>query len=254
VLSLLALVVWRLYRVGCRRTRQESSDEQMAAIGKLAAGIAHEIRNPLNTISLTCRYIERILAKTELEAPLRDDVNRNFEVISSEVGRLTRTLDSFLLLAPPESMQLTGTDLDNVVDEALTLFRRDLDMHHVELERGRAGPIRVSADPERLCQVFANIVRNAIEAMPDGGRLSVATGVEADRARVTFTDTGCGIGPQNLPRVFEPYFTTKRSGLGIGLALSLKTMAAHGGTIEASSQAGRGARFTVVLPTEASHG
>jgi two-component system sensor histidine kinase HydH len=151
-------------------------------------------------------------------------------------------------------MQLTGTDLDNVVDEALTLFRRDLDSHHVELQRERGKAVRVAADPDRLCQVFANIVRNAIEAMPEGGTLSVATSVEADRARVTFTDTGTGIVAQDLPRVFRPCFTTKRSGLGIGLALSLRTIAAHGGTLEASSQAGRGATFTVALPTEASHG
>ncbi|NQT88025.1 hypothetical protein HQ560_14760 [bacterium] len=254
VLALLAACVWRLHRAVCRRTRQEAEDQRMTVIGNLAAGMAHEIRNPLNTVSLTCRYIERLLGKAPLEAPLRDEVNRNFEVISSEVGRLTQTLDGFLLLARPADIHPVNVGLDGVLDEALTLLRRELDEGQVELSRSRHGPTRVSADPERLAQVFVNIVRNAIQAMPEGGGLTIATSDDGVRARVTFTDTGPGIAEKDLPNIFGPYFTTRRSGLGLGLALSLKTVTAHGGAIEASSPPGSGATFTVLLPSETSHG
>ena len=245
---LLAAIAILAHRALAEAERRRAEDERLAALGNLAAGIAHEIRNPLNTISLTCRYIERLIGQCAQAQPLRAEVNRNFEIISGELGRLTRTLDDFLLLAKPASLDLGACDVEALVDEALALFASEFEEARIRLVRHRGGPIPVAADADRLRQVFANIIKNGIQAMADGGTLAVTTEQADGMARVRFADNGPGIGPAHLHRIFEPYFSTKRSGLGLGLSLSLKIVRAHGGTIEVANQPGGGAVFGVSLP------
>jgi len=253
VLTLLGVGAWRLYRATRRHTLSHAGDQQIKAVGNLVASVAHEIRNPLNTVALTCRYLERVLARADLEAPLRDDVNRNFEIVSSEIARLTDTLDGFMLLSEPTDVHPVSVDIDTLVDETLTQLRRELDEAHVSVERTRPGTARAAADPKLLSQVFAHIIRNAIDAMPDGGTLSVATTDTGGQARVSFADTGTGIAAKHLAEVFEPHFSTKSSGLGLGLALSRKAVTAHGGALVATSRPGSGATLTVILPSEVAH-
>jgi len=248
LLIALAAIAILAHRAEAEAERRRAEDERLAALGNLAAGIAHEIRNPLNTISLTCRYIERLVAQSSQDRRLRAEVNKNFEIVSGELGRLSRTLDDFLLLAKPAALDLADCELDALVDEALALFSREFEAAHVQLVRRRGGPLPVAADADRLRQVFANIIKNSIQAMPEGGALTVATSTADGEARVTFADTGPGIAPAHIHRVFEPYFSTKRSGLGLGLSLSLKIVRAHQGSIDAANQPGEGAVFTVCLP------
>lgn len=247
LLAALAAVAWSGHRAVAHAERTRAEDERLAALGNLAAGIAHEIRNPLNTIGLTCRYLDRFAGQRLADPEARAELNRNFEIVASEVGRLTRTLDDFLLLARPAEMGTAPCDLDAVVDDALALYAQELEAAQVGLERQRGGGLRVRGDAERLQLVFTNVIRNAIQAMRDGGTLTVTSRRADGQAAVTFADTGPGIPGDVLHHLFEPYFSTKRSGLGLGLALSQKIVAAHGGTIDAASGPG-GAAFTIALP------
>jgi len=228
--------------------RGRAEDERLAAVGNLAAGVAHEIRNPLNTVALTCRYLERLIGTGEQDPALRAEVHKNLEIVAGELGRLSRTLDDFLLLAKPTDLVVSDCDVERLVDDALALFAREFEDAAVQLVRRRSGSPHVDGDPDRLRQVFANIIRNSIQAMSDGGTLSVTTDQANGEARVAFGDTGPGVAPSQAHRIFEPYFSTKRSGLGLGLALSRKIVEAHGGTIAVARQPEGGALFTVTLP------
>jgi signal transduction histidine kinase len=256
LLAALTAVAWSGHRAIAHAERCRAEDERLAAVGNLAAGIAHEIRNPLNTIGLTARYLERFCGECCSDPERRAELNRNFEIIASEVGRLTRTLDNFLLLARPADLDMGSGDLDAIVDDALALFAQEMESAGVRLERHRAGSLPILADADQLQQVFTNLVRNAIQAMDGGGTLTVTSERAGGRVRVRFADTGPGISDDVRHRLFEPYFSTKRSGLGLGLALSRKIVAAHDGTLEVDSRSGGGAVFTVSLPAaqEAVHG
>jgi two-component system sensor histidine kinase HydH len=249
LLVALALVAWSARRAIAEAERARAEDERLAALGNLAAGIAHEIRNPLNTIGLTCRYLERYVVQACEKPGCRAEFNRNFEIVASEVGRLSRTLDDFLLLARPAELDLSECDLDAVADDALALFSRELEEAGIRLERRRGGDLLAAADRDRMLQVFTNIIKNSVQAMGEGGTLSVTSAQANGRASVAFADTGPGISPDLLHRIFEPYYSTKRSGLGLGLSLSKKIVTAHGGSIDVASQPGGGTVFTVILPS-----
>jgi len=248
LLLILVAVACSARRAIAAAERQRATHERLVALGNLAAGVAHEIRNPLNTIALTCRYVERLLARSVEDPALRAEANTNFEVVAGELARLTRTLDDFVLLAKPTELDLRDIDLCEVADGALALFAREFNQACVELARDGDRPLPVRGDPDRLGQVFANIVRNALQVMPDGGKLRVTTSRADGLARVAFADTGPGFPPDSLGRVFEPYFTTKRSGLGLGLALSLRIVEAHGGTLSVANRPQGGALVIVSMP------
>ncbi len=250
LLVVLAAIAWSARKAIARAERQRARDERLLALGNLAAGVAHEIRNPLNTIALTCRYLERLIAKGTSDPALRSEAHTNFEVVASELARLTRTLDDVVLLAKPSELDLRSCDLDGVLDGAVALFARELAEARIHLVRERTGHLTVNGDADRLSQVFSNILRNSIQAMRDGGTLKVTSEPADGRARVVFADTGPGIAPADLRRIFEPYFTTKRSGLGLGLALSLRIIEGHGGTLTVANQPAGGALVTVDLPAQ----
>jgi len=228
--------------------RSRAENERLAALGNLTAGVAHEVRNPLNTIALTCRYLERLVTGSEADPALKGEVNRNLEVVASELGRLGRTLDNFVLLAKPTELEMSDLDLADLVAQALALFASELEEAGVRLQPSGEAPLPVRGDRDRLSEVVANIVRNALQAMPDGGTLRVRMGRQEGLARVVFEDSGPGIPPAHLDRIFEPYYSTKRSGLGLGLALARKIVVAHGGSLEAANRPEGGAAFTLSIP------
>lgn len=250
LLVALAAIAWWARKAIAKAERLRAKHERLISLGNLAAGVAHEIRNPLNTIALTCRYLERQLTKNIADPALRAEVQTNFEVVASELARLSRTLDNVVTLAKPSELDLRPCDLDTVLDGALALFARELEEAKISLVRESGDHLTVRADPDRLSQVFSNIIRNSIQAMPDGGTLTIRSELAGGKARVAFADTGPGIPPADLQRVFEPYFTTKRSGLGLGLALSLRIVEDHGGTITVANQPTGGALVTVELPAQ----
>ncbi len=256
LLVALGAIAYSARRAIASAEQRRAKGERLAALGNLAAGVAHEIRNPLNTIALTCRYLERLIAQGATDPALRSEAHTNFEVVASELARLTRTLDDFVVLARPTDLEVRDCDLEAVLNHTLALFARELEQAKVALQREGGGPLPVRGDPDRLGQVLSNIIRNAVQAMPDGGTLSVRSHREDGRAIVAFADTGPGIPRADLHRIFEPYFTTKRSGLGLGLALSLRIVEAHGGSLSVANQPGSGALVTVSVPlkpSEANH-
>lgn len=218
--------------------------EKMAAIGRLAASIAHEINNPLQAIhnSLHLAMLER----------LPEEKRRQYlSIAQEEVERLIEIVQRMLDFYRPSRGRFVHTDVNQVLQNALSIAGKRLQHGHVRLHTRLADNLPpIPGVPDQLAQVFLNIIINAIEAMPDGGDLRVGTLLTEDGewVLVAFRDSGPGLTPEQAANVFEPFYTTKPSGTGLGLAISYGIVERHGGVIEVSSQPGQGATFIVRLP------
>jgi signal transduction histidine kinase len=233
--------------------------EKLASLGQLAAGVAHEINNPLTTISIYAdalvRKLKGVLAFSEPSRPVAygdagdlDKLTRILEA-SDRILKLARDLTSYARPAPEVAEPI---DLHPVLDQAIAFCDHVIKESEVQLTRRYApGLPRVPALRSNLVQVFVNLLTNACHATPPGGLVVVATGPgPLGGVEVRVTDTGSGIAPEHLSQIFEPFFTTKAEGRGTGLGLSIVQgiVAKHGGTIEVQSQPGQGTTFTVKLP------
>jgi signal transduction histidine kinase len=224
--------------------------ERLATVGNLAAAVAHEIRNPLNAVSMG---IQRLRA--EFEPAERDEYRRMVDLVQGEVRRLNGIVQEFLSLARPLQLRPELVPVAALLDEIRQLVEPQARQAGIELEQALPPSLPdIRADRDRIKQVLLNLVLNAIEAMPTGGRLTLGAAASSAALTLRVTDTGSGIPPELLPRVFEPYVTTKTRGLGLGLAIARRIVEAHGGRIEAESQVGQGTSFRVTLPREGSAG
>jgi len=218
--------------------------ERLAAVGELAAMVAHEVRNPLAGIRGGCE----ILLEGYPEGDTRHDIG--VEIIH-QVDRLSRTVHDLLLFARPKAMDLVPTDLHGLIERILHVLRDDPGNGAVEVVRDFGGDVPViQADGRQMEQVFLNLILNAIQAMSQKGTVTIATRTHGRQVVVTIGDTGPGIRPEKIAHIFEPFFTTRAQGTGLGLAIVKKIVEAHGGRIEAASPPGSGARFTATLPRE----
>jgi two-component system sensor histidine kinase HydH len=239
-----------------QRTRREAvRAERLAAVGELAAGVAHEVRNPLTSVKLLIQTIER-----ELSPGSSND--QRLQIVQQEIGRIETTIQELLDYARPPKLRRVLHDVRSTLRRALNLAAGRAQQSGVSIdERLGANPMVVNADPEQLHQVFINLILNAIEAMPEGGTLQVT--VEEDvRAshdspsppagrmlRISFLDTGGGIPPQVLERLFEPFVTSKERGIGLGLAISGKIVQEHGGRLTACNTPDGGAILVIEMPS-----
>ena len=227
-----------------RANEQLLAAERLATIGKMAAHVTHEVRNPLSSIALNVELLEEELAERDQEGRVL------LRAIKGEVERLTALSEQYLSMARQQPLRLSDEDVGEVVAEASEFMRRDLERHRVaiRLEIGLELP-SVRLDEAQLKQALFNLIRNAREAMPAGGtvRVSVhrATGGGVD---VTVDDEGSGIDEPTRARLFEPFFTTKSHGTGLGLAITRQIVEAHGGTIACVARAPRGTRIWIHLP------
>jgi len=224
-----------------RRVRR---NERLAALGKMAAGVAHEVRNPLSSIKGFATLLGKRFAAGSEEAEAAG-------LLIREVERLNRSITELLLYARPLPLHKQPADLNELLTASLKLMEGDARETgiDIELRTGKDMP-PVQLDRDRFSQVLLNLYLNALQAMEKGGRLTVETlrDRQGNRVLVTVSDTGCGIESQNLEKILDPYFTTKPEGTGLGLALAAKIIEEHGGTITFASEVGKGTRATVGLP------
>lgn len=230
-----------------RETEETIEVERFSALNMLAAGVAHEIGNPLNSLNIHLQLMQRNLRKVppKTRAALEESVN----VARSEVARLDNIITQFLRAIRPQALQLQPADINGVVDEALQFLGAEIQDRDILLEKrlGQGLPL-LQLDRDQIKQAFYNICRNAFQAMKSGGILHVETSQDADHVKVVFADTGGGIAPENITRIFEPYFTTKSDGNGLGLLIVRRIVRAHGGEVILESAPGRGLTVTILLP------
>ncbi|BCR05521.1 sensor histidine kinase [Desulfuromonas versatilis] len=217
--------------------------DRLSALGELSAGMAHEIRNPLGSIRGTAEILRDGI----------DPADKRYEfsqILIKEVDRLNRVVQEFLEFARPASPERGVVSVNEALREVLTLTAQQALKAAVEVHFEAEEIPRLAGNQEQLKQAFLNLVLNALQAMPGGGVLSVRTHCEAKLATIEFTDTGQGIPAENLQRIFNPFFTTRRDGTGLGLAITHRIIQGHGGRIQAQSRLGEGTRFLIHIPID----
>lgn len=220
--------------------------EKSAVVGRLASAIAHEIRNPLNYINLT---LDQLRAKFVPEEEIKAET---FEKLTSqlknEVNRINQLVSDFLRYSRPLKLELKPTNLREVIDNSLNIVEHQAEEQDIKISvfENNYTP-KVEADGEVLRSVFNNLFINAVQAMSNGGNLNVTILPEGNFVKIEITDTGDGISAENLPKIFEPYFSTKETGTGLGLAIVKRIIEEHNGTIEVKSHLNEGTRFVVRL-------
>jgi len=215
--------------------------ERLATLGQLAGGVSHELRNPLGVIKNSVYYLKMVL-------PEEEGLRKHLAILEREVATATRIISGMLDFARTTPPTRAATDINRLVRDGL---ERLMAPDSVRIERDLAEglpPLMVDADQVRL--VLDNLLSNAMQAMPDGGVLTVRTRSVGGRVEISVEDTGVGIAPEHLERIFEPLFTTKSKGIGLGLSLAKRLAEANDGTIRAESAVGRGTRFLVEIGRE----
>lgn len=228
--------------------RELAHRERLSSLGQMAAGLAHEIKNPLGSIQGAAEILGD-------DAPRDSRRSELFDVLTKESKRLGVVVDHFLSFARPRPLDLSRVDIGDVVDRAIRQIELDTANAGVAIEHSHGGALPViEADPAQLHQVLLNVILNAVAASPDGGRVLVATRARDGGVEIAVRDQGSGIAPADLPRIFDPFFTTRDSGTGLGLSISHAIITDHGGHIHVDSTPGRGTTVAIVLPARAGGG
>jgi signal transduction histidine kinase len=215
--------------------------EQMKAVGTLAAGLAHEIKNPLASIKTFTDYLDAHYADPAFRAKFK-------KIVGGEVERINLIVQQLLDFAKPVPPKLAPIDVPRLLDETVELLNSELVERRVEVDRCYDASATILGDPQQLKQVFLNLILNSLQAMNGNGRLAIQTGRTGSELVVTIADNGVGIDPKDLPRIFEPFFTTKPSGTGLGLAVVQGIVKEHRGRIAVESHPGQGTTTQLFLP------
>jgi len=211
---------------------------RLAAISRLTGGVAHEIKNPLNAMAL---HLEVLKGKLDGQQP-------EVEVITREIKRLDTVVKTFLNFNKPVELKARPIDLSELVEQVLALVAIDAQSKNIEIDTALQDKLWINGDRDLLLQAILNIVNNGLEAMVNGGRLSLRTMADGDECQIAISDAGPGIAPEIQDRVFHLYFTTKERGSGIGLAMTFRVVQLHSGTIDFVSELGKGTTFRLRFP------
>jgi signal transduction histidine kinase len=246
---------------------RDATEAELAALGRLMAGVAHEVKNPLNAMTIHLELLKNKLAKQRAAAPVgaspasgadrashlappASDVTKHVEIISNEIQRLDQVLNGFLRFARPDELKLQPVRLSDIVSDVVTTVTPEAEQMKVTVKFDCPRDLpEINADPAMLRQALLNLALNGCQAMPEGGNLKiVCRPTSRHRVEVDVEDTGVGIEPENLQKIFDLYFTTKEKGSGIGLSMVYRIGQLHDGEVEVESTPGHGTKFGLIFP------
>jgi signal transduction histidine kinase len=223
--------------------RELQTADRLAALSRVSGGVAHEVKNPLNAILLHVEVARSKLAHGDT------DVAPQMEIVSREITRLDRVVKTFLDFTRPVELNFTLVPVEELLAEIVDLARPQAELAKIKVNvQQHAGQVEARVDRDLLKQAFLNVVMNAIQAMPDGGEMGLESVVHGETAEIRVSDTGSGIDPTLRDQIFRLYFTTKKEGSGIGLAMTFRIVQLHDGTIDFTSEPGKGTTFSIRLP------
>jgi PAS domain S-box-containing protein len=220
--------------------------ESLAALTTLAAGVAHEIKNPLGSISIHIQLMQKEMQGKETVPTAK--FREYLDVINEEVDRLNTTVVDFLFAVRPMDAKLTGQDINQIIQDLIDFLKFELEKANVGLELNLREVPEIQVDEKYIKHALINLIKNALDAMPDGGILTVSTSYREGSVVVEVADTGVGIAEEDVTKIFEPYFTTKDFSSGLGLTLVFKIIKEHNGEISLRSKEGEGTTFTLTFP------
>jgi signal transduction histidine kinase len=215
--------------------------QRLTLIGEMAAKVAHEIRNPLNAIAITSQRLGE-------EFELNSKANGFINIIKNEIQRLNKIVEEFLALARPMRLSFKKVDINVLIKEIINLFENELKNKNITLIKELNKVPVFKIDENEIKKALLNIIRNGIEAMEDGGKLSISTKFINKECKIIITDTGVGISKEDMGKIFTPYFSQKNGGVGLGLSIAHRIITEHKGNIEVESTKGRGTKFIITLP------
>ena len=247
-LTLAAVAALYAYRRFILLERRARHAERLAELGTLTGGLAHEIKNPLSTVQLNLQLLAEDITP---DNPAHPRIINRLSVVQRETTRLRAILDDFLRYAGKLEVERQTTDLNELLQDLYDFFTPQAQLQRVRLRlRTQPTPLTAPVDPKLIKQAVLNLMLNALQAMPEGGELILGTECDHDahRACIHVTDTGKGIAPKDVEKIFHAYYSTKKGGTGLGLAMAHRIVQEHGGEIIVKSDLGKGTDFTLRLP------
>ncbi len=243
-------VIFLLERRHAKRVRGFEKElemkERLVSLGKLASGMAHEIRNPLNAMSISIQRLKREFAPAHDK---KDEYNQFLDITRSELARIDRIVEEFLL-STKSNVPFVDESIYNIIQEVVIILKEKAGSKGVDIAVRVDKNVVIPAQKDRLKQAFYNIILNGIEAVERGGHIEVSSSVKDGRAEISIVDTGVGVGEAELQKIFDYYYTTKDKGIGLGLPISYMIVKDHGGDIRAHSELNKGTTFLISLPTK----
>jgi two-component system sensor histidine kinase HydH len=229
-----------------RLQAKAQSVQRWAEVGTFTGGLAHEIKNPLSTVLLNLQLLQEDLDSTD---PAYSRLSARLSTVSREAARLRDILDDFLRFAGKLELRKAKVDLNAVLEELVDFFTPQAQLSRVQLRfNPRSSPVMVEVDPRLIKQTILNLLINALHAMPNGGELILTAGTTENSAVVDVIDTGSGIPAEAIDKIFQAYYSTKKGGTGLGLAMAQRIVREHGGQLSVSSEPGKGSDFRLTLP------
>ena len=248
----LATLIFHDITESYQESEQNVETQKVKVITQMAASVAHELGNPLNSLGIHLQILKRKLKQQQDGKVEVSEVEKFTDIAEQEISRLDAIVKNFLNAVRPGEPQMQLIDLKNLLGKAVGFMRPEIEGKAIQVELSFPDSIpTLTGDPGQLTRAFFNIIKNAIQAMPDGGLLDISCSVDDVFVHIKFTDTGKGLSDRELSRLMEPYFTTKSDGHGLGLIIVDRIIHAHGGALTIEGSPGHGAAFTISLPRHA---